>query len=58
MRKTLKITLVLSAVLFLLSFADVLLELFGYSVCFFGRPIHAWIVLPLILSGIALTACF
>lgn len=58
MRKALKITLVLSAVLFLLSFADVLLELFGCSVCFFGRPVHAWVVLPLIVSGVALTACF
>lgn len=58
MKKALKITLILSAVLFVLSLVDVILELCGYSVCFFGRPIHAWVVLPLIVSGIALTVCF
>lgn len=57
MGKAWKSVLIVSAALFLLSGLDVILELCGYSVCFFGAPVHAWVALPLIVSGIALTVC-
>lgn len=58
MRKAMKWVLGVSSILFILSAAAAVMEFCGWSVCFFGRPVHAWLALPLIVSVVALTVCF
>lgn len=57
MKKSLKGLTILFGVLLALSAGAGLAEIFGLSVCLFGMPLHAWIVLPLLVGVIGCTVC-
>ncbi len=58
MRRTCRTAGILFSFLLVLSVSAGIAELFGLSVCFFGVPMHAWLVLPLLTGAVGCTACF
>lgn len=57
MRNKLKISAAVFAVLFLFSAISIAADLFGFSVCLFGKPLHAWLSLPFCADSVGLTIC-
>lgn len=57
MKKTLRVLCALFGVLLLLSASAGVAEIFGVSVCLFYKPLHAWILLPLLTGLLGLTVC-
>lgn len=57
MKKSLRWLCLLFGVLLLLSLTAGAAEIFGMSVCLFRKPLHAWILLPLLTGAVGLTVC-
>lgn len=57
MKRPLRISCVLFGVLLALSAIAGIAEFFGLSVCLFGVPLHAWIIVPLLIGAVGCTAC-
>lgn len=57
MRKSDRIAGVLFGALLVLSAVAGIAEILGLSVCWFGVPMHAWLVLPLLIGAVGSTVC-